>query len=109
MFRTAGKTVQFVNPCVRSVRSFHRTCVQFDYYSVLGVSRTATQAEIKHRFYDLAREHHPDSAGQAALAKFQQISEAYNTLGDPATRREYDMKFGIGVASAGYAYSAYSY
>jgi len=59
-----------------------------DYYSTLGVSRTATQDEIKRAFRKLASQHHPDKGGDTA--KFQEIQAAYDTLGDSAKRQQYD-------------------
>lgn len=62
-----------------------------DFYEVLGVSKNATEAEIKSAYRKLARQHHPDvdkSAG--ADAKFKEISEAYQVVSDPAKRKNYD-------------------
>src|SRR5271165_971462 len=67
--------------------------VQFkDYYKTLGVERTATPEEIKVAFRKLARVHHPDVAKNKAAgeAKFKEINEAYEVLGDPDKRRRYD-------------------
>ena len=67
--------------------------VQFkDYYSTLGVPRTASEAEIKKAFRKLAREHHPDVAKDKKRAeeKFKSANEAYEVLGDPAKRKRYD-------------------
>jgi curved DNA-binding protein len=67
--------------------------VQFkDYYEVLGVSRTASDEEIKKAFRKLARQYHPDVARdkKAAEAKFKEINEAYEVLGDAAKRKKYD-------------------
>ncbi|MEY5010454.1 MAG: Curved DNA-binding protein [Verrucomicrobiota bacterium] len=63
-----------------------------DYYEVLGVSRTATQEEVRKAFRKLARVHHPDVAKdkKTAEAKFKEINEAYEVLGDPENRRKYD-------------------
>ncbi len=63
-----------------------------DYYSTLGVSREATEDEIKKAFRKLARKHHPDVAADksTAEAKFKEINEAYEVLGDPEKRRKYD-------------------
>src|SRR5213594_4340370 len=67
--------------------------VQFrDYYETLGVSKTATEDEIRTAFRKLARKHHPDVAKdkKAAEEKFKEINEAYEVLGDPEKRKKYD-------------------
>src|SRR5580658_1963936 len=63
-----------------------------DYYETLGVARTASAEEIKKAFRKLARVHHPDVAKNKATgeAKFKEINEAYEVLGDPEKRRRYD-------------------
>jgi curved DNA-binding protein len=63
-----------------------------DYYESLGVARTATPDEIKQAFRKLARIHHPDVAKNKAAGekKFKEINEAYEVLGDPEKRRQYD-------------------
>lgn len=63
-----------------------------DYYETLGVGRTASAEEIKQAFRKLARLHHPDVAKNKASgeAKFKEINEAYEVLGDPEKRRRYD-------------------
>ena len=63
-----------------------------DYYSTLGVAKTATQKEIKQAFRKLARTHHPDvnPGDKSAEAKFKEINEAHEVLGDPDKRKKYD-------------------
>jgi molecular chaperone DnaJ len=63
-----------------------------DYYKVLGVKKDATADEIKKAYRTLARKHHPDKNpdNAAAEATFKQVSEAYDVLSDPKTRKEYD-------------------
>jgi DnaJ-class molecular chaperone len=85
-----------------------------DYYSTLGVAKTATQKEVKGAFRKLARKHHPDvnPGDKSGGAKFKEINEAYEVLGDPAKRKKYDdlgsnwrmyEQAGTGGATAGQA------
>lgn len=75
-----------------------------DYYAVLGVSREATQDDIKKAFRKLARAHHPDLAKDKKTAeeKFKEINEANEVLSDPEKRRKYD-QLGANWESDGYA------
>jgi curved DNA-binding protein len=63
-----------------------------DYYSVLGVAKTATPDEIKKAFRKLAVKYHPDktSGDKASEDKFKQINEAYDVLSDADKRKKYD-------------------
>ncbi len=63
-----------------------------DPYQVLGVSKNASEAEIKKAFRTLAKKHHPDTKGgdAAAQKRFQEISAAYDIVGDKAKRAKYD-------------------
>jgi len=63
-----------------------------DYYEILGVARNATDEDIKKAFRKLARKYHPDVAKdkKEAEAKFKEINEAYEVLGDPEKRKKYD-------------------
>jgi curved DNA-binding protein len=62
-----------------------------DFYRVLGVPTTASQDDIQRAYRKLARENHPDvNKDPAAEERFKDISEAYDVLSDPQTRRRYD-------------------
>src|ERR1700709_2766155 len=63
-----------------------------DYYKILGISKTASQDEIKAAYRKLARKHHPDlnPNDKDANKKFQQINEANEVLSDPEKRKKYD-------------------
>lgn len=73
------------------------------FYDILGVSKSASDKEIKSAFRKLAQKYHPDAGGDED--KFKEISEAYETLSDEKKRKEYDqmLMFG-GMPGAGGAY-----
>jgi molecular chaperone DnaJ len=80
--------------------------VEKDYYKALGVTKSASQPEIKKAYRKLARELHPDAnPGDAkAEARFKEVSEAYSVLSDAGNRKEYDEArrlFGAGVPGFG--------
>lgn len=68
-----------------------------DHYRVLDVPKEATRKQIKERFYDLSRKYHPDAPSTSSdtpeqrTARFQQMSQSYSVLSDPAQRRSYDL------------------
>jgi curved DNA-binding protein len=59
-----------------------------DYYQILGIPENATQDDIKKAYKKLAMKNHPDRGGDTK--KFQEISQAYDTLGDEQKRQQYD-------------------
>ena len=63
------------------------------YYDILGVSKTASDADIRKAYLKLARKHHPDvnPNNVEAEAKFKEINEAYQVLSDEETRKKYDV------------------
>uniref|UniRef100_A0AAR2J6Y9 DnaJ homolog subfamily A member 3, mitochondrial n=2 Tax=Pygocentrus nattereri TaxID=42514 RepID=A0AAR2J6Y9_PYGNA len=89
-----------------SSRAFHSSSVRHgeDYYSVLGVPRTATQKEIKKAYYQMAKKYHPDTNPDdpQAKEKFAKLAEAYEVLSDEVKRKQYDT-YGSAGPSAGAA------
>lgn len=70
----------------------HGSVLEQDHYQVLGVGEEAGEEEIQRAYRHLARRHHPDvnPGDPGAEDRFKEISAAYEVLGDPAKRREYD-------------------
>lgn len=60
-----------------------------DYYKILGLSRNASQEDVKRAFRELAHKHHPDKTNGDA-EKFKEANEAYQVLGNPEKRKQYD-------------------
>lgn len=84
--------------------------LETDYYSVLGVTKDATAQDIKKAYRKLAQRYHPDANKDdpAAEARFKEINEAYDVIGDDGTRREYDnvrqMGYFVGGPGGGQQY-----
>jgi molecular chaperone DnaJ len=74
-----------------------------DYYQVLGVAKNATQAEIKKAYRKLAQQHHPDAnqGNKEAEERFKEISAAYDVIGDPEKRKQYDEVRDMAASGAG--------
>ncbi|HUD06308.1 MAG TPA: molecular chaperone DnaJ [Candidatus Saccharimonadales bacterium] len=69
-----------------------------DYYEILGISKNASDDEIKKAYRRLAIEHHPDRGGDET--KFKELGEAYEVLKDPGKRQRYDQFGHAGVGSS---------
>ena len=79
-----------------------------DYYDTLGVKKDASQEDIKKAYRKLARKYHPDlnPGDKSAEHKFKEINEAYEVLGDPKKRTEYD-QFGRSPYEGGPGYEGF--
>ncbi|XP_060767353.1 dnaJ heat shock protein family (Hsp40) member A3b [Neoarius graeffei] len=89
-----------------SSHTFHTSSVcheQQDFYSVLGIPRTATQKEIKKAYYQLAKKYHPDTNPDdpEAKEKFAKLAEAYEVLSDEVKRKQYDTYGSAGPSASG--------
>jgi molecular chaperone DnaJ len=78
------------------------------YYEILGVERSASDADIKRAFRKLAQQWHPDvNSDEAASERFKEINEAYQVLSDPQRRQVYDMVGKAGLGDMGGAGSPF--
>jgi molecular chaperone DnaJ len=75
-----------------------------DHYATLGVAQNASQDEVKKAYRKLARKHHPDRnpGDKQAEARFKEISQAYDVLGDPDKRKQYDAGTGPFARAGGF-------
>jgi curved DNA-binding protein len=80
-----------------------------DFYEILGVSKTASEGEIKKSYRTLAKKYHPDMnpGNKQAEDKFKEITEAYAVLSDAAKRKQYDT-MGPGNFNSGFDFSEFS-
>ncbi len=78
-----------------------REWLETDFYAALGVSPDASEKDITKAYRSLARSHHPDQGGDET--RFKEISAAYDVLGDPEKRAEYDELRRLGPMTGGFA------
>lgn len=83
--------------------------LETDYYAVLGVTKDASDKDIKKAYRKLAQQYHPDTnAGPETETKFKEVNEAYEVLGDAEKRKEYDhvreMGYFVGNPTGGQQY-----
>lgn len=100
------------NAFLPTKRNFQSTRISLaDHYATLGLSPSATTADVKKAFYDLSKLHHPDrnpTNQEAAGKKFVAIADAYAILGNTAKRQQYDREHGRDTQAARGSYSSSS-
>src|SRR5689334_21549028 len=67
----------------------HVKCTPMNYYDIIGISKSASQEEIKRAYRKKAHEFHPDK-GNGNAEKFKEVNEAYQVLGNAEKRKQYD-------------------
>lgn len=88
----------------RSYLHTSRVLSKKDYYDTLGVPKNADASAIKKAYYEKAKKYHPDAnkADPKAATKFQEVSEAYETLSDQSKRQAYDLGYGSSSTNQGF-------
>jgi len=95
-----------VSEALNEVLEYHARMASLNYYDILGISRKASEEEIKKAYFNLARRFHPDHFGREIPPSmrdkinevFDQITKAYKTLINPDSRRKYDLSLAGGEA-----------
>lgn len=95
-----------------SLQMSSRTGAGKDFYTILGVSRSAEGSEIKSAYRKLAKKYHPDAnPGKDTTTEFQEVNRAYEVLSDDDKRKKYDMfgEAGVGSSAASEGGGPYGY
>ena len=95
-----------------SLKMSSRTGAGKDFYTILGVSRSAESSEIKSAYRKLAKKYHPDAnPGKDTTTEFQEVNRAYEVLSDEDKRKKYDMfgEAGVGSSAASEGGGPYGY
>ena len=89
LFSNSVHSVLLKGPAMRAFATVADFNVEIDYYAALGLKKNASMADVKKKFYQLAKKHHPDAVGNCPKneEKFKKITAAYEVLGSSDKRK----------------------